>query len=76
MKSIYIIFIFLFAIAPLRAQDIPTKKVISIDNLSEFLKEDVKKEIASGGEISETALAEYFREKFAERYFYNWKNFD
>ena len=27
-------------------------------------------------DISEASLAKYFREKFAERYFYNWKNFD
>ncbi len=76
MKTSYIFFIFLFTIVSLRAQDIPIDKVVPIDHLSDFLKDDVKKEIASGGEISEASLAKYFREKFAERYFYNWKNFD
>jgi len=76
MKTSCIFFIFLFAIVSISAQDIPIHKVIPIDDLSEFLKDDVKKEIASGDEISEAALAKYFREKFSERFFYDWQTVD
>ena len=75
MKTSYVFFIFLFAIVG-RAQDIPITKVIPIDSLSYFLKDDVKKEIARGGEISEASLAKYFRENFSERYFYDWHSVD
>ena len=76
MKTSYLFIIFLFTLVPLKAQDIPIKNVIPIDSLSEFLKDDVKKEITNGGEISEASLAKYFREKFSERYFYDWQTVD
>lgn len=76
MKTRHLFLILLFGTVSLVAQNIPLNKVIPIDHLSEFLKEDVKKEIASGGEITEAALANYFRQKFAERFFYDWRTVD
>lgn len=58
------------------AQNIPSRSVVSIDNLSNYLKVEVKKDIVKKGEITTSELARYFRDKFSERYFYNWRNFD
>lgn len=57
-------------------QSIPSKKVVSIDNLSNYLNKKVKKTIVKQSEITTSELAQYFREKFSERYFYDWKNFE
>jgi len=54
------------------SQEIPFSKVLNIDELADYLKEESKKEI-DGKKIAEASLAGYFREKFAERYFYDWK---
>lgn len=58
------------------AQDIPTHSIIPVEELSQFLKEDIRKELAVDGVITESALAAYFREKFSERYFYDWRTVD
>lgn len=58
------------------AQQIPSKKVIENSKLSSYLTAEVKAKLSKGGNISEVTLANYLREKFSERYFYNWKNFD
>jgi hypothetical protein len=58
------------------AQEIPSEKVLKIADLASYLNEDIQKELSIDGEISEATLATYFREKFSERYFFNWKNFD
>ena len=57
-------------------QEIPSKKVIENSKLSEYLTKNVQKELSAGGTISETSLANYFKEKFSERYFYDWKNLE
>ncbi len=62
--------------SPIIAQNIPSRSVVSIDNLSNYLKIEVKKEIVKKGEITTSELAQYFRDKFSERYFYDWQNFD
>lgn len=58
------------------AQQIPSDQVIDPNNLSVYLKEDIQKNLSVNGTVSSSALANYFREKFSERYFYDWKNFD
>ncbi|MFB9057945.1 heparinase II/III family protein [Mariniflexile ostreae] len=57
------------------AQDIPSTKVIAISELSNYLKPEIKKSLNANAEISEVKLAHYFREKFSERYFYDWSTF-
>ncbi|MBU2949947.1 heparinase II/III family protein [Tamlana agarivorans] len=57
------------------SQNIPADKVIANENLSEYLTKEVHKELGVNS-ISEAQLAAYFRDKFSERYFFNWKNFD
>jgi hypothetical protein len=49
------------------AQSIPYDRVLSNRELVEYLKPDIKKSIAN-----ETMLAQYFRNQFAKRYFYDW----
>lgn len=56
------------------SQNIPSDAVVPVEELSKYLKADVKAQF--GANISASALAEYFRNKFSERYFYNWQNFD
>lgn len=58
-----------------QAQEIPSNKIIDINNLANYLKPEIKESIG-GVSISNATLAEYFRNKFSERYFYNWKHFD
>ncbi|PQV48857.1 heparinase II/III-like protein [Jejuia pallidilutea] len=56
------------------SQNIPSDAVIPVEELSKYLKEDVKAEFNTK-HISTSALAKYFRDKFSERYFYDWQNF-
>jgi hypothetical protein len=58
-----------------KAQTISPTEVIKIDKLSEFLNDDVKKQLTKNGSISQADLAQYLRDKFSERYFYDWKTF-
>lgn len=58
------------------AQDIPSNKVIATTEIINYLKPEVKATLSKNGVITEAVLAKYFRDKFAERYFYNWNNFD
>ncbi|MFD1315098.1 heparinase II/III family protein [Namhaeicola litoreus] len=78
MKTIRIILIFVILgwSNTVFAQKIPSGKIISPDKLSGYLKPEVKKGFTKKGELSEAELAQYFREKFSERYFYDWRNFD
>ncbi len=56
------------------AQQLPDSKIIPTNKLSKYLKDEAKKELK--GDFSTKNMAHFFREKYAERYFYNWKNFD
>ena len=78
MKTIKVIVVLVTLIltSHVIAQSVPSTKVVSLDNLSDYLTDDVKQKLNSEGNISTSELAEYFREKFSERYFYDWKNFD
>lgn len=78
MKTIraIIILVSLVLTNPIIAQNIPSRKVVSIDKLSNYLKPEVKKELAKKGKITTSELAQYFRKKFSERYFYDWNSFN
>ncbi|MCL5126872.1 heparinase II/III family protein [Algibacter sp. L4_22] len=74
-KLILMLF-FLGIISPIYAQDIPSGSIIKNQELSNYLKESVKVQLGNESEISIAVLANYLREKFSERYFFNWKNKD
>lgn len=57
-------------------QKIPADSVINANDLVAYLKKDVQKSLKVKGTVSQAALANYYREKFSERYFYDWKNFN
>lgn len=75
MKILKVVFLLHFFISPGLAQQIPDDEVIAVDNLSNYLKDSVKEEF-KGKEITSGMLAKYFREKFSERFFYDWKDFE
>lgn len=54
---------------------IPSDKLIQLEHLKDYLKKDVKEKISKKTSLSEASLAQYFRQKFSERFFYDWKNF-
>ncbi|QOW10400.1 heparinase [Kaistella flava (ex Peng et al. 2021)] len=57
-------------------QKIPSEKVLAINDLVNYLKPEVVQELGGAKAITNAKLAQYFRDKFAERYFYDWKNND
>lgn len=72
----YLLFAILISIANWAfSQPIPDDRVVTNEKLSELLKDDVLGQINSGGEISKSGLAEYFRQKFSERFFYDYRTF-
>jgi hypothetical protein len=60
----------------LLAQQIPANQVLNIDALSDYLSPDVKLSLSAQEEVSTKELAAYFREKFAERFFYDHRTFE
>ncbi len=78
MKSfkVKVVLISLFLTSHIFAQSVPSSKVVSIDSLSNYLIPEVKKTISKRDKISIADLAQYFRDKFSERYFYDWKTFN
>ncbi|WP_220765137.1 heparinase II/III family protein [Flavobacterium sp. UMI-01] len=56
------------------AQTIPSESIIASNKLSAYLKPEVQQALGGVNAISTAQLAEYFRTKFSERYFYDWKN--
>lgn len=58
------------------SQNLPTHRVVAIDELSNWLKEDISKQLKTNGKISKATLADYFREKFSERFFYDYRTFN
>jgi len=54
---------------------IPTKKVIQIETLPQHLKSEIVQSISDDGEISTAELAQYFRDEFSQRFFYDWQTF-
>ena len=75
MKAIYTTLLLLVSIS-IFGQEIPSKKVIEVSELINFLNDDVKNQLLENGKISTEKLASYFRNKFSERYFYDYKTVD
>ncbi|MCF7560626.1 heparinase II/III family protein [Sabulilitoribacter multivorans] len=57
------------------SQEIPSNAIIPNDQLSSYLKEEIKNSFGDKT-VSKTDLAKYFRTKFSERYFFDWQTFD
>lgn len=74
--KVFLFSFFLLVFTGIHAQKIPSEKIISTEDLENYLNPEVKKELGGEKAISEAILAEYFRQKFSERYFYDWENFD
>ena len=59
----------------LSQKTIPADKVLNVKYLGGYLNADIRKEISVNNKITDEQLAEYFRQKFAERFFYDWHTF-
>ncbi len=59
----------------LRAQSIPSNKVLPINQLAGTLKAEISTQLKAKGELSNASLANYFRQKFSERFFYDYHTF-
>ncbi len=57
------------------SQEIPTHKIIPIEELHNYLKPEARNAFKKVDRRDNSELAKYFREKFSERYFYDWQNF-
>ena len=55
------------------AQTLPSEAVIAIENLEDYLNPTALEELKAK---DNTALAAYFRQKFSERFFYDYRTFD
>ena len=72
--SIFILFsVFSWCVC---AQQIPSDKILTIEELKNALKKEAKNKIAAGDAPTDARLANYFREKFSERFFYDYTTFD
>ena len=73
-KSFVIVACFL-GFLKIHSQNIPSNQIIENNKLAGFLKPEIQQALG-GATISNAKLAAYFRDKFAERYFYNWQDFE
>lgn len=73
-KKLYLM-LFFVVINSVLAQSIAADKVVENKNLFKYLKPSVKQELGASAKQS-LVLAKYFRQKFSERYFYDWQNID
>lgn len=71
--TICILFAFISNLA--YTQSIPANRVVTNEELIGWLKDDVRDQLSSHGEISTKELAAYFRQKFSERFFYEYDTF-
>ena len=77
MKKLSLILFVIYTLASgAYAQQIKSNSIITTDKLKEVLKSEVKIALESKGNLDQAALAQYFREKFSERYYYDWQTFD
>lgn len=58
------------------AQTIPAGEIIDVENLKDYLKEEVKNQLKEKGALSQVRLAGYMREKFSERFFYDYRTLE
>lgn len=56
-----------------KAQTIPANSIIPIENLTDYLDKSVLNDL---GETESSLLAKYLRERFSERFFYDYQTFD
>ncbi len=56
-------------------QQVPDDRVLKINELARLLKPEIKARIFEGDQVANSELAAYFREKLAERFFYDHKSF-
>jgi hypothetical protein len=70
-----IVAIFAFISYWTMAQSIPSDRVLDNVKLMELLENEVLEQFNPGREISERDLAEYFRQKFSQRFFYDYQTF-
>ncbi|MBD0778911.1 heparinase II/III family protein [Maribacter sp. ANRC-HE7] len=59
-----------------KAQVLPDQRVLDIETLADYLKPETRGQLQANGEITTESLAAYFRERFSERFFYDYKGFD
>ncbi len=58
------------------AQELPDQRVLGIQELADYLNTDIREGLQIDGEIKEGSLAEYFRQAFSDRFFYDHKGID
>lgn len=75
-RTLFLLGLFAIIVQYTYSQKIPSDKIISTKNLSKYIKKDIQEELGGKQRLSQSDLADYLREKFSERYFYDWKNFD
>ena len=77
MKKLSLILFVIYTLASgAYAQQIKSNSIIATENLKEVLKSEVKSALEANGGLDQAALAQYFRTKFSERYYYDWQTFD
>lgn len=77
MKNLSLILFVLCTLASgAYSQQIKSNSIIATENLKEVLKSDIKSALEAKGNLDQEALAQYFRTKFSERYYYDWQTFD
>lgn len=74
--NLILMLFFVGVIFPFYAQNISSTEIINNKELPNYLTESARAELGINGDISKEVLASYLREKFSERYFFNWKNKD
>ena len=78
MKHLHIIvltFYCFFSVSTF-SQNIPDQTILANEALVHYLKPALIQELGGGKSISNKQLAQYFRQKFSERYFYDYKTTD
>ncbi|MBP1839473.1 heparinase II/III family protein [Formosa algae] len=68
--------LFIAVMPNLWSQSISSTHVVEQNRLKNYLKPEVKKQLKKEGTITEARLADYFRAKFSERFYYDYKSFD
>jgi len=76
MRNFVLALVFGFLLNNGFGQQIPLDKVVPLEQLSDYLTPAARLQIAQDQQITQELLAQYLRDKFSERYFYNWKTFD
>ena len=73
--SFSILFLTVFS-TTLWAQEIPSQRILTVAELPNYLKPEVREQLEVDGKLTEAGLAAYFREQFSERFYYDYKTFD